>query len=986
MGQTINSWHAPLSSASVRPWWLALLVLVWFAWAPPTLIQRLDLMAYDLASRVLPVPLAVDSVIVAIDERSLQSLGRWPWPRGIHADLLDRLRVAGVDAVAIDLLFNEPSPQPGDDRRLASAIAGFGPIVLPLAPIADKGGIRVLRPLPEFITGAAVLAHADVEIDRDAVARRLFLRGGVGGQYWDALPVAMWRIRTAGAAVPAVPSRDSRPVAEVSGRGAEAWVRDLEVLLPARGAEVPRVSYADVLADPALAATLAGKTVWVGVTAVGLGDRLSAASAPRGEQWSAVQWHAHAYESLRAGRLVTPVGAAWAWWLGGLPLGLMIVGSRLHGWLRNAAMPLLVAMPMVLAGVLLWRWSIWADVTAPALACAAGYLLWRTERDRHTRRALHRLRAHALTALRAINDAVVVVDVAGRVRYLNPVAAHLAGRPPEQAVGIAIENLYALPADDCRRLKDAVVECLSTRQSTRRGPPVQVASGGVDRLLMICASPVTDEQDGLEGAVLALSDITDVVSAGQQLQFEATHDSLTGLANRALLAERLAQAIVDARRSDRSVAVLFMDLDRFKRFNDSLGHRIGDSILKTVARRLLASCGSQDTVARWGGDEFVIVLAQVEGRDAAAAAAARLIDAVSRDVSLDGIDVHCTCSIGIAMAPQDSSDPDALLAMADAAMYRGKAQAGHRFEFYAAEMRAGSRQWLDIETQLRQALGRDEFELYYQPQVRVTDGRVVGLEALLRWRTASGELVSPGRFIGVAEESGLILPIGAWAIEAVSRQLQRWLADGIPSLPISINVSARQCLDRSLVKQVAAMLQRTGIPAGLIALEITETTAMADVEHVISLLDELRALGVGLAVDDFGIGHSSLAYLKRFPIDQIKIDQSFVRDITHDPNDAAIVRAAIAIGQGLGVPVVAEGVETEEQARFLAQHGCDIAQGFFYARPLDVGAATAFLAAQGGDEPTHRLPFYAIEPSALLPAQARGDSAGRTSSSTVSNP
>ena len=953
----MNRWRSFFLAPAARPWWLAALLLAWLAWAPPAAVQRLDLLAYDLASRALRPPPAADSAIIAIDERSLQELGRWPWRRSVHADLLARLQAAGVRSVAFSLLFSEPSPSPheNDDRQLAEAIARFGPVVLPVAPAPGEGGLRALLPLPELAAGAAVLGHVDVEVDDDAVARRLFLRGGIDGQYWEALPLALWHVHAGAQATPAMPRLDQRLALPAPRRDPrrQVWMRDLEVLLPAVPSETPVLSYVDVLRDPARAATLAGRTVWVGVTAAGLGDRLSAAAAPTGAQWSAVQWHAHAYEALRAGRLVTPAGAAWSVWLGAVPLALMAlmaVGRRSRdakrGRLRELAMLLLVPAPLVIAGLLLVSLSIWVPVTAATLACMMALLLWRAELYRHTRQALQRMRGQADAALRAIADAVITVGPDGRVRYLNPVAADLAGRIPEQARGGHVSALYALPVEDRQRLNEALQDCLSHRLPARLAAPVRIVTGDGERLLRICVSPVMDRQERVEGAVLALSDVTDVVSAAQRLHFEATHDALTGLPNRVLLADRLSHAMAAARRSGRSVAVLFMDLDRFKRINDSLGHRQGDTILKTVARRLLNGCRANDTVARWGGDEFVIVLEDVESRDAVAVVATKLIETVSQDVALDGIEVQCSCSIGIALAPQDSTDADALLAMADTAMYRGKSQAGHRFEFYAADMNAWSREWLALETQLRQALGRGEFELHYQPQVRVSDGQAIGLEALLRWRTASGELVLPGRFIGVAEESGLILPIGAWAIEAAALQLAQWRAESVPVLPVAINVSARQCLDRSLVKQVAGVLGRTGIPAGLLKLEITETTAMADVEHVVSLLEDLQALGVGLAVDDFGTGYSSLAYLKRFPIDQIKIDQSFVRDITQDPNDAAIVRATIALAHGLGVPVIAEGVETGEQARFLAQHGCDMAQGYFYARPLDAQGATAFLAAQ----------------------------------------
>lgn len=460
----MNGWRSFLPAPATRPWWLAALLLAWLTWLPPAAVQRLDLLAYDLASRALRPPPAADSAIVAIDERSLQELGRWPWRRSVHADLLARLQAAGVRSVAFGLLFSEPSPSPheDDDRQLAEAIARFGPVVLPVAPAPGEGGIRALQPLPELAVSAAVLGHVDVEVDDDAVARRLFLRGGVDGQYWEALPLALWHVHAGTQATPAMPRLDQRLASPAPRRDPRqrVWVRDLEVLLPAIPSETPVLSYVDVLRDPARAATLAGRTVWVGVTAAGLGDRLSAAAAPTGAQWSAVQWHAHAYEALRAGRLVTPAGAAWSGWLGAVPLALMALlaaGSRSRdgkhgGRLREVAMLLLVPAPLVLAGLLLVSLSIWVPVTAATLACAMALLLWRAELYRHTRQALQRMRGQADAALRAIADAVITVGPDGRVRYLNPVAAGLAGQAPEQARGCHVSTLYALAVEDRQRL------------------------------------------------------------------------------------------------------------------------------------------------------------------------------------------------------------------------------------------------------------------------------------------------------------------------------------------------------------------------------------------------------------------------------------------------------------------------------------------------------------------------------------------------------
>jgi EAL domain-containing protein (putative c-di-GMP-specific phosphodiesterase class I) len=350
-------------------------------------------------------------------------------------------------------------------------------------------------------------------------------------------------------------------------------------------------------------------------------------------------------------------------------------------------------------------------------------------------------------------------------------------------------------------------------------------------------------------------------------------------------------------------------------------------------------------VGRWGGDEFVVLIDEQTPAHAVRALAEQLLRAASRCQVVDGLEMQCTCSIGIASTLADSAEPEVLVAAAEAAMRRAKALGGGRCEWPATARPAWTRDLLVLEERLRQAIGTGGFVLHYQPQVDMVSGKPVGLEALVRWRQANGDLWSPGRFLAVAEESGAILGIGAWVVREAADQMMSWLALGLPALPVSVNVSARQCRDRHLVDLVGQVLADTGLPPELLKLEITETTAMSDVEEVRVLLGELRALGVGVSVDDFGTGYSSFAHLTRLPIDQIKIDQSFVHEVEDGPNGAAIVRATIKLAHELGVPVVAEGVESAGQMKFLAAQKCDIAQGYYCSHPLAADAAEQWMRA-----------------------------------------
>ena len=497
------------------------------------------------------------------------------------------------------------------------------------------------------------------------------------------------------------------------------------------------------------------------------------------------------------------------------------------------------------------------------------------------------------------------------------------------------------------RLVAAVFECLGRGSRVHVRELLNLPAPGGPRVLRTTASPLRSPEGALEGAVLVFSDVTHSVVATRALDFAANHDALTGLPNRALLQERMHLALSRVQRRGDTLAVLFLDLNRFKHINDNLGHRAGDTVLRVIAQRLSALCRDTDTVARWGGDEFVLLLENVGGQEGAAAAAAKVVDALAQDIVLDASFGHTTLpsagSVGVVMAPQDGIELEVLLSKADMAMYRAKAQPQACFQFWSNDINTRMHERLALEMDLRQALRQDLLVLHYQPQFSLHTQQVVGMEALMRWQRTPEQLVLPIGFIGVAEECGLIVDMGAWAVLHAARQVALWLRAGLKPVPVAVNISARQCLNRDLVQVVRLALQETGIPPHLLRLEITETTAMSDADQVIGLLQEIRALGVRLAVDDFGTGYSSLAHLKRFPIDELKIDRSFVSDIATDKDSAAIVRATIALAHGLGLQVVAEGVETQDQSRFLADQHCDTVQGYLFGRPQPLDAVTQWL-------------------------------------------
>lgn len=451
-------------------------------------------------------------------------------------------------------------------------------------------------------------------------------------------------------------------------------------------------------------------------------------------------------------------------------------------------------------------------------------------------------------------------------------------------------------------------------------------------------SPIRDQHNKVSHFIGVQFDITETRRYQSELEYHASRDVLTGLANRNLLHNLLGQALAYAVRYQHPVWVVFLNLDRFKFINDTLGHKAGDQLLQISAQRLLSAVRETDTVARLGADEFVLVFPErVTDRNAehlSTKILQRCLDALAQPVSIMGHEFFPTASAGVAAWPGDGDDADTLLKHADIALDRAKQGGRNQFQFFTSSMNQQALARLRIEGDLRNALERGEFALHYQPQVDLRTGHIVGMEALIRWHHPLIGMIAPQHFIGLAEETGLIVPIGAWVLTTACAQAMAWQRAGLGVLRIAVNLSARQFAQADLVAQVAQALQQSGLPPACLEIELTETLIMHDVEHAIHTLRELKALGIKLSVDDFGTGYSSLSYLKRFPIDVLKIDQSFVRDITLDPDDAAITLSIISLAHSLRLQVIAEGVETEAQLSYLCRHRCDQMQGYYFSRPL----------------------------------------------------
>lgn len=586
-----------------------------------------------------------------------------------------------------------------------------------------------------------------------------------------------------------------------------------------------------------------------------------------------------------------------------------------HRWLETHAVPLNMEDGPAVLGVT-------RDITAHKLAEASS--------------------AKLTAIIEATSDFVSIADMEGRVTYLNCGGRKMTGIPPDEDISSTCMDDYQPRWVMDMIRADAIPTAL--REGTWSGETTLRARDGRE----IPVSQLIISHRGQGGKPEMLSTITRDISDRKRHEAEliylANHNALTGLPNRNLLTDRLQQALIEAKRHNRMAALIFLDLDRFKHITESLGHEVGDLALKMVAEQLGGLVREGDTVAHPGGDEFALLLNEIAHSEDAARLVKKVLDHFEKSpLTVGGHKLFVTVSAGVALYPTDNENVDGLLQAAVTAMDRSQALGGNTYQFYSSEMNAKSLENLAMASALHDAIARDELELHYQPQVDLSSGEIVGMEALARWRHPQHGMVSPAVFIPLAEETGLIGQIGAWVLREACRQNKTWQDEGLPPLRVAVNLSARQFCQRDITATVAKTLADTGLESRFLELEITESMLMQDINATISIMQQLKEIGISFSLDDFGTGYSSLSYLKRFPLETLKIDQSFVRDIPHDKDDSAIASAIIAMASALGLKVIAEGVETPEQLAFLRTQNCTSMQGYYFSKPLPAEAFAQLL-------------------------------------------
>jgi diguanylate cyclase (GGDEF)-like protein/PAS domain S-box-containing protein len=697
-----------------------------------------------------------------------------------------------------------------------------------------------------------------------------------------------------------------------------------------------QVSYVDALLDESVRQRLQGKVVLIGMTAAGLDSSLATPGlgSRQSRLMSGIVFHANALNTLETGTMILPLKKS-QYWL--LSIMLIIIPVMTYRFFKPSLTLFLAtgfSLLTCLASLfLLSIFQLWYAPLSTLLCLVFSYPLWSLRKVKQLKSSLFKEQENAGAILKAIEDSVVVIDKQGLVEYMNPAA--------EKMLAYSLADVKALPFSeiyDIVEQKNTQILWDNNAMDNKAQMPavVQVIRNWQNEEFAVRFSSreVYTENGSSEGVVYVFSDLTEVVEVNRKIAFVAAHDVLTGLPNRSLFRNLMAQAINNANREGVGFSVLFIDLDGFKKINDAMGHACGDLLLQEVAKQLRSQVRMSDTISRWGGDEFIVMLDKLVSPSDVAGVAEQINHSLSQVFMVNQQEVFVTASIGISLFPEDGEEIDVLLEKADAAMYNVKKSGRNNICFYSQSLETQAKEQLFLENELRQAIKNDEFEIYYQPQFELSSNRLIGLEALIRWKHLKKGLLSPDLFISLAEESGLIVPIGQWVVKTVCRQLKLWKDKGLPLVRIAINISARQFAQKDLVSTIIQEVELNGIETGLLQIEITESMIIRDIGLVIDVMDDLKSVGISIAIDDFGTGYSSLEYLKKLPIDKLKIDKSFINSVVNNQDDASIVQAVIAMGHNMNMQIIAEGVETEEQLKFLLERECDYGQGYFFSKPV----------------------------------------------------
>jgi diguanylate cyclase (GGDEF)-like protein/PAS domain S-box-containing protein len=892
-----------------RPHLLVLCVLAAVVLSGAHHAFRTDLL--DLRSGWFPRSASGEIVVVAIDTPSIQKFGFWPWPRDVHADLLEKLESAGAGEVAFDVDFSSMSNDAAD-RIFAEALhRGGGSVILPAFKQRTRAGERdqlhINRPI-EILRDVSWMALVNVGADSDGIVRHYPYGGFIDGVFLPSMGAML-------------------------ARSSEGQRAPFHIDFSIRSETIPIVSYSDVIAGDASAlALLRDKRVLVGGTAIELGDRFT---VPGGRIVSGPILQVLAAESILQGRELRPSAHALS-----LALVAGLAGLMILLWRRSLATRLSVLILLALsleagATLLQAKAPIIVD-TSPFLVATALYLAASAFDELDIRRLVSQIadsRFNHITM--ALGDGVVCTDSRGLVTVWNRGAAAIFGLDSADVLGKPIDFLVRDGAGPIR------LESLAQSELLAPGGTMIEVTGRRKNGGTFAAEACFSAWHGTEGIQygIVVRDISARKREAEKIRHLAEYDTLTGLANRHTLNARLERELGSAGAKERAIGLLLIDLDTFKEVNDTLGHAAGDQVLFETASRLNKFASQTDLVARIGGDEFAVVISGDGNgiRSKAEDIAGQILSAFTHaPLELEGRDVAIRGSIGIALYPEHAGNPQGLLSNADLALYRAKAEGRQRYVCFDPKFRESLEKRVLLESELKRALEKNEFELFYQPKVALGSGAVVGAEALIRWNHPERGLLPPAEFIQVVNTSSISNQVALWVLKTAATQARTWQIGGA-SIRVSLNLSPSLIHSGELPQAVRRLLQDIGLSPSLLELEVTEDIVLVDEERALSTFREIQQLGVLIAFDDFGTGYASLSYLKKFPLDILKIDRSFIAELRQKRDDAAIVAATISLGKQFRLSVIAEGIEDGETASILHEMGCDEGQGYLYGKPMPAG-------------------------------------------------
>ncbi|MDH5257177.1 MAG: EAL domain-containing protein [Gammaproteobacteria bacterium] len=873
--------------------------------------------------------------IVVIDDKSMDKMGMWPWSRSIHAELLNRLNTVSPKAVAFDILFTEPDSRYIEgDALFADAIRANGHVVLPALQIkvgASSNAIELQPPVPVLLKNIAQLAHVDAEVDSDGLVRGVFLKAGVNDSHLSALGLATVEVASDNQ-FPMLPGLRRNHDAKIKGG---QWVRDHHALLSVGNSLnlFSTYSYVDVINNDSELDKLRDKIIFVGVTASGVATNLPIANTTNQSLISSVFYHASIANALLNDTAVTPL-PDYAVYIAGTVLVLLSLLVYSSGKPGFSLFSTFIFIALTLGGCLFFlkQMAVWIPPASILVTLAISYPLCSWRRLVLMTSQLSQEKEQAEVTLQSIADGVITLNKDDEVLYMNPIAELLTGINNTDALNRPLESVFnIIDHSTGKTVTNQLLQYLKSSESgdfqkrhilqNKQGEKytIRATVGKIDGSTLVS-----------NGNVLAFSDVTETTNLLDHMSYQATHDILTGLPNRILLLERLIHSLATAGRHDYKVAVLFIDIDKFKNVNDGFGHKTGDQLLTEIASRLKANTRDEDTVARLGGDEFVVVLDQIPKTSDVAKVTQKIITSFQDPVRIVNHEFYVTCSIGIAIYPKDAPNADTLLKNADIAMYSAKERGRNNFQYFSANMNTIIQNRLLLEKELRIALDRNQLSLHYQPQVNIHTNKITGVEALLRWNHEKYGNVSPAEFIPLAEDTGLIVPIGEWVLRTACAQIKQWKNIIAEDFTVAVNLSPRQFLGQNVLHMLKDIINSSNIDAKHLKLEITEGLFVAKKTNIESTLEEFRQMGGTVSIDDFGTGYSSLSYLKRIPVDQVKIDRFFVQDISSNPRGSSLTKAIISMANDMNLDVIAEGVENIEQLKILKSQKCYHIQGFYF--------------------------------------------------------